>query len=116
MQFLEAEGYKVKDVGAVESYDLDATRGDHHLYVEVKGTVSGGDKVILTRNEVALHRKHFPHNMLAIVSNIELDRNGSMPVATGGTLRVVSPWDIDESRLEPLSYDYKVPGEETKLR
>ena len=35
--YLIRQGFNVLDVGATESYDLDATRGDEQIFVEVKG-------------------------------------------------------------------------------
>ncbi|MCU1439124.1 MAG: putative family protein/Domain of unknown function [Rhodoglobus sp.] len=107
--YLESEGYVVTDVGATESYDLDAVRATNHLFVEVKGTVGVGDQVILTRNEVALHHREDPHNMLAIVSRIHLDNSGMKPVATGGELRTISPWSIDSGSLVAIAFEYLVP-------
>ncbi|MEV0678197.1 DUF3578 domain-containing protein [Actinosynnema sp. NPDC050436] len=103
-------GYRVRDVGARESYDLDATRGEEHLFVEVKGTTSrwGPDsEVILTRNEVELHEREYPNTMLAVVSSIALER-GPTPSASGGTLHVVHPWRVVRENLTPLTYRYLV--------
>jgi hypothetical protein len=77
------------------------------FYIEVKGTISLGEKVVLTKNEVLLHRQEYPNNALIVVSQIELDRN-EPPSAKGGTALFISPWKIEESDLEALGYDYKV--------
>ncbi|GAB3875426.1 DUF3578 domain-containing protein [Terrabacter terrigena] len=100
--------WTVKDVGATSSYDLDARRGDERLYVEVKGTTSLGEEVILTRNEVDLHRAQHPNNMLVVVSSIDLDRDVTPPLASGGNVRVESPWLIAEESLSPMAYRYTV--------
>lgn len=100
-------GYQVADVGAVESYDLDCRRGEERLYVEVKGTTAGGEAVVLTKNEVELHRAQYPNNALAVVRRIDLDRSAEPPVATGGELVLISPWKIDDAALTPLSYQYE---------
>ena len=57
-------GFKVRDVGATQPYDLDVKRGSEHLSVEVKGTTSPGAQVILTHGEVNHHRERFPSNAL----------------------------------------------------
>lgn len=101
-------GWSVKDVGATSSFDLDARRGDERLYVEVKGTTSLGEEIILTRNEVELHRSEYPQNMLIVVSGIGLDRSVTPPVASGGTMRVVAPWLIAEDHLAPIAFRYTV--------
>lgn len=107
--YLESETgghWTVRDVGSTHSYDLHATRGAETLYVEVKGTTTAGAEVLLTRNEVELHRAMHFHNMLAIVTGITLDRRGEAPSATGGDLEVTSPWRIADESLVPLAYRY----------
>ena len=107
---LEAQGYKVKDVSARESYDLLATdeSGDS-IYVEVKGTTAGPSSVFLTAAEVELHRRHYPHNALIVAHGIELDRKTEPPIASCGTLMVCSPWEIDANQLTPISFQYRLP-------
>ena len=103
-------GYTVKDVGLTHSFDLDARIGAARLFVEVKGTVSAGEEVVLTRNEVLLHQKDPASSMLAIVSRIVLDRTGMVPTAWGGQLRTIHPWVLRDSDLTPLSHTYQVPN------
>jgi hypothetical protein len=100
-------GYKTEDVGAYESYDVRASRGQEVVKVEVKGTTTDGAAVVLTRNEVNLHRVEYPNNALAVVRNITVDRSGDQPIATGGELVLVMPWKIDEGGLIPIAYDYR---------
>jgi hypothetical protein len=106
--YLRKEGYTVRDVGAVESYDLDATRSGEHLYVEVKGTTSYGEEIILTKNEVELINAKHPDTMLIVVSDIRLHRNGSSPQASGGILQAIQPWRIEHRRLTPISHRYRI--------
>ena len=111
---LKSMGWKdseIKDVGATESYDLHCESGAKKLFVEVKGTTSAGETVILTRNEVALHKREFPNNALIVCSKIALTK-GDPPVASGGELRIWEPWSIDNDALRALGYEYKVPSEE----
>ncbi len=107
---LKAQGYGVKDVGATQSYDLDARRGGERLYVEVKGSTSNAAEVILTKNEVDLHTKVHPATMLLVVSAIELNRDSDPPEATGGALHQIHPWKIAEEDLTPIAFRYVVPG------
>jgi hypothetical protein len=100
-------GYSTEDVGKIASYDVQATKGDQVVKVEVKGTTTDGAAVVLTRNEVTLHRAEHPNNALAVVRNITLDRSGDQPVATGGELVLVMPWEINEGGLTPIAYDYR---------
>jgi hypothetical protein len=111
VEHLVAQGYSVKDVGATKSYDLDARRGDERLCVEVKGTTTkwtDASEIMLTRNEVELHLREYPRNMLVIVSRIVLDHSATPPIASGGQLKVIHPWKIAEPGLTPVSYRYLV--------
>lgn len=107
-QYLEELGYIVEDVGNRESYDLHASRHDGELLVEVKGTTSRATDIFLTRNEVLLHLENYPKNALAIVHSIVLDRTGDEPKASGGTLDVEQPWQLDEARLTPMAFRYSM--------
>ena len=108
IKHLEKKGFtNIKDVGKTHSYDIAAKLDGIDFYIEVKGTISLGEKVVLTKNEVLLHRQEHPHNVLIVVSQINLDRS-EPPSATGGRVLFISPWKIDDSDLEALGYDYKV--------
>jgi len=106
-EHFEAEGWSVKDVGTKESYDLLLSRGEERLHIEVKGTVSEGAQVILTRAEVEKQRKLAPHNGLVVVHSITLDRTSTPPTASGGVLHCVSPWGIEDEDLTVVSYIYR---------
>lgn len=109
---LESLGYEVDDVGLRESYDLHATKAGSVVRVEVKGTTSNGSEVVLTRNEVELHKAHHPANALAIVRNITLHRNGAAPpTASGGKLVLEMPWTVDDDRLAPIAYRYRTDAD-----
>lgn len=103
----ESAGYTTEDVGASRSYDVHATRGSEEIKVEVKGTTSDGSSVVLTRNEVKLHLQVHPANALAIVRHIVLDHSAEAPVAIGGELELIMPWEIEETGLNPIAYDYR---------
>jgi hypothetical protein len=108
IEYLSSLGYgKIQDVGDSESFDLIAETSLRTLKVEVKGSTGPANNVILTKNEVFLQKNSFPDNGLLIVSNIELTNSDSLS-ASGGEIRFISPWNIDDSALTPISYDYKV--------
>jgi hypothetical protein len=108
MKLLEKKGFtNVKDVGKNHSYDIAAKLGGIDFYIEVKGTISLGEKVVLTKNEVLLHRQEYPNNALIVVSQIDLDRS-EPPLANGGKVLFISPWQIKDADLEALGYDYRV--------
>jgi len=109
---VEGGGWDVENVGATRSYDLHCTRGDAELRVEVKGTTSDGSDVLLTPNEVAHARDHYPRVALFVVSRITLtDLNDGTVAPSGGNVRVVWPWRIDDGALSPVGYAYAVPYE-----
>jgi len=99
-EFLEAEGFSVKDVSATEPCDYLATKKKVKIYVEVKGTTGLGQAVNLTKNEVKLHKARYPNTMLIILSHIDLDKMVSPPIATGGK------WKIQDDQLTALSFQY----------
>lgn len=108
--YLNERNYTTKDVSATESYDLLATDTNGQEYVvEVKGTTSGPNEVVLTTNEVRVNQARYPHTFLIVVHGVRLDRSLSPPTASGGDLLVVHPWKIDNQGLTPLSYRYQVP-------
>lgn len=106
-EHFEAQGWKVKDVGKTHPYDLRLTRGDEKLHVEVKGTTSDGSEVNLTSGEVKAQRKFAPNNALVIVHSIELDRSTKPVTATGGVIRCIQPWSIEDEDLRVVSYTYR---------
>jgi hypothetical protein len=108
INFLKDRGYsEIQDVGSIYSYDLHAIGPEGRLHVEVKGTTGKGEKVILTRNEVAFQKSCFPENALVIVSDIEIGFEGELSTS-GGKIRFISPWTIDDSNLAPISFEYSV--------
>ena len=108
MKHLEESGFTdIKDVGKSHSFDISAKLNGVSFFIEVKGTMSLGEKVVLTKNEVLLHRQEYPHNALIVVSQIDLDRS-EPPSANGGKILFISPWRIDDSDLDALGYDYRV--------
>ncbi|WUV90284.1 DUF3883 domain-containing protein [Streptomyces canus] len=102
-----AQGWKVKDVGDKESFDLLLTQGERRLHVEVKGTTSAGRQVILTRTEVEKQRMYYPDNALVVVHSIDLDRTQEEPAASGGVLHCTSPWEVEDEHLTVISYAYR---------
>jgi len=108
MKQLEKKGFtNIKDVGKNHSYDIAAKLNGIDFYIEVKGTISLGEKVVLTKNEVLLHKQEHPNNALIVVSQINLDRS-EPPSVKGGKVLFISPWKINESELEALGYDYRI--------
>ncbi|KPA87828.1 hypothetical protein PF66_05786 [Pseudomonas asplenii] len=105
MQYLVGQGYELRDTSATESFDILAKRAVEELMVEVKGTTSDlCTSVLMTKNEVDLHRKNKGSTGLIIVSKIRLSRDAGEPVATGGEVEALLCWDIDEWTSEPIAF------------
>lgn len=106
--FFRKNGWEADDVGSHESYDLLCTGPDGELHVEVKGTTSTGETVLLTRNEVE-HARIFPRVALFVLSSIVLSRDpGGKPHASGGSRHVIDPWLPSPENLRPLAFRYSV--------
>lgn len=104
--YVEA-GWKVKRKGA--PFDLELRRGSSRRTVEVKGTTSMGERILVTEGEVRHHLKAFPNNALVVVRRIALDRSTKPPKISGGVLFECQPWSISADDLEAISHKYTVP-------
>jgi hypothetical protein len=104
-EYLKWAGYQCADTSATESYDILAVLGGQNFKIEVKGTTSDFcNSVLMTRNEVDLHKAEKGKTGLVIVSKISLDKNIVPPLASGGVVDVMLPWDIDEWSAQPIAY------------
>jgi sulfur transfer complex TusBCD TusB component (DsrH family) len=101
----EAEGFTVEVHG--KPFDLRCSSSQGVVYVEVKGTTTSGDKVLLTANEVTFGIAHSPAMALFVVSSIQLSSDDP-PVATGGQELEIRPWHIETELLAPIAYTYPV--------
>jgi len=101
--------WKVTDVHANHPFDLECRRGSDVLYVEVKGSTTRGDAVIVTPNEVKHARTHHPHTELFVLSEIVVDDAATTsPHARGGKESRHSGWGTDDSRLRPVGFEYRI--------
>jgi MrcB-like, N-terminal domain/Domain of unknown function (DUF3883) len=107
-EHLESLQWRARDVSTTRPYDFECKRASEEMIVEVKGTTSTGEQIVLTKNEVAVHRARHPNNALIVVHSITLTRTPDTPSAEGGTLFMLSPWEIVESQLQPLAFQYTV--------
>jgi hypothetical protein len=104
-EYLVSEGYKCQDTSATESFDLLATKGGQAIKVEVKGTTSDlCDSILMTRNEVDLHRAEKGSTGLVIVSQIKLLREETSLSAAGGLVEAMLGWDIDQWASTPIAF------------
>lgn len=103
-KYFRDEGFGVENVSARRPYDLLCRRGTRELHVEVKGTTTDGVAIVLTNNEV----KHAcdPRNscVLFILHSIRLEGQK----ATGGRQLILNPWRLQQARLTPINYTYRL--------
>ena len=96
---------EIKDCSGSQSYDFSACRDSKVWKIEVKGTTAeSGDAILMTANEVELHRAECGSTVLVIVFGIRLDRSGAEPVASGGTVWAEIGWDIDKWTQTPTAF------------
>lgn len=108
-EYLINEGWTVSDVSSNKPYDLLCNRKGVTLFVEVKGTTTIGEQILLTRNEVQHAKNNQPNVALFIVSQVKVEKNGDDDfIVTGGNNNFIHPWVIVEEKLSPLSYSYSV--------
>jgi hypothetical protein len=106
-------GWTVRRVGHLKlGYDLECTNADgRKLHVEVKGTRTLGERVLLTANEV-LHVRQADQcgaeHALYVLSQIQVEDNGAIG-CTGGDPNLQHPWTINDQDLLPTQYSFAVP-------
>lgn len=103
-RYFREQGFEVEDVSARRPYDLLCRRESEELHVEVKGTMTDGETIVLTNNEV----KHAcdSNNSCALFILHSIKLNGKK--ASGGKKRVLLPWRIEQAHLTPVSYTYRL--------
>ena len=105
-QWMKEQLFEFQDVSATESCDFRARRSGQEWVIEVKGTTGGPTSVLLTRNEVNLHRNSYPRNALLVVHGLSVSEDGTK--VAGGELAVFCPWEVEEERLAPICYEYRL--------
>jgi hypothetical protein len=109
-QHFKRLGFKVKDVSSNHPYDLRCVKGADRVDVEVKGTTTAGETILLTPNEVQHALTTYPRTALAVARDVELaDAGTSSPKASEGTLEVHAPWRPLDVDLKPVGYTYALP-------
>ncbi|GIW78576.1 MAG: hypothetical protein KatS3mg105_0383 [Gemmatales bacterium] len=110
----KSQGYEVEDRSKNGPYDLRCTRKKELLYVEVKGTQTQGEDIILTSGEVQFARRNKANMALFILHSIKISEKDKS--LTNGTISIIVPWDVDEGNLVPISFCYKVPKHSTERK
>lgn len=107
--YYEKRGYSVEDTSATQPYDLVCRAPGAEFRVEVKGTQTLGEGVIVTRNEVEAARQYGSTTHLFIVHSIEVEQTDSGYQLSGGKLRLIKDWRPADSDLSPIQFMYTVP-------
>jgi MrcB-like, N-terminal domain/Domain of unknown function (DUF3883) len=103
-EWLDDNGFEWRDVHKNRSFDFLAHKDGTEYVVEVKGTTGSPSSIILTKNEVEVHRTKHPLNMLLLIHGIELTEDRQR--ASGGVVHCMHPWEIADTQLQPMSYRY----------
>lgn len=98
----------VDDVSRQSSWDIEARKrkSGRVLFVEVKGTTGSKIDVEVTAAEVRHARQHPRDTVLIVITEIQLKR-GPHPIASGGQIHTVRPWDPTESELTTTRYRWR---------
>ena len=108
--WLLSNDYSARDTSSNSPFDFVAEKDGQAIKVEVKGTTSDiCESILMTRNEVDLHRVEKGRTALIVVSSIRLDRSTSPPTSNGGDLEAFVGWDIDSWSMESVAYQVRRP-------
>jgi len=103
------QGYSVVDVSRNHPFDLKCTRDGEELHVEVKGTTTPGEDVLLTPNEVAHAKENAAKMVLFILHSVQVSESEDGVNASGGTVVIKRPWKIEaQGTLKPVGFSYKL--------
>lgn len=105
-RYYSGEGYEVEDVSANCSYDFIIRKNGQSRFVEVKGTKTSGDIIVLTKNEVNLSRAQGDSMILFIVHSILMNRK--VVKKGSGVVSIIDPWQVCDDRLTPISFTYRL--------
>ena len=105
-----SSGWTVQDVSRIACFDLLCRGEGGELRVEVKGTTTQGEAVLITRRELENAKRHFPNVALFVTSGISIDRTQKPPRASGGTDRILHPWDVAACRVAPVTLECWLPS------
>jgi hypothetical protein len=108
IKFFVDKGYAVKDEHKKKPYDLLVSKDGDTTRVEVKGTRSAGEIVLLTAAEVTSACNPKYRSRLFVVHSVRVVR-GKPIVVEGGSVAHIDPWRPKKSNLRPIAYRYQVP-------
>lgn len=104
-----SQGFRVRKFG--KPFDLLCEKDGKSIHVEVKGSRTRLDTVILTINEVTDAENADWRSDLFIVDQIVVERDGEKLAASGGIARVIQKWVPAKEMLVPSQFRYRLPDE-----
>jgi hypothetical protein len=105
---LWGRGYrKFDETASRECYDYTCRKNGKLYYVEVKGTQTNGNSVILTRNEVDNALYYPDSSIFVLVSAVRVKDKPQISVG-GGQVTVREKWMPRKQDLKPIQYMWKV--------
>lgn len=109
-EYYSEKGYEVDDCSGLRNlgYDYKCKKGTEFVEVEVKGTTTHGNSVILTRNEVDNAKTTQNRADLFIVHSIDILVNDGDYKVTAHEVNIIENWSPKDSSLEPISYSYNL--------
>jgi hypothetical protein len=105
---LVARGYtNIQDTSKTKPYDFTCKKNGAGFFVEVKGTQTQGDAIILTWGEVENVRLNPEKCILILVHSVKVSGTKHVKVS-GGTTEVREDWKLRPDELKPIQYVWKV--------
>ncbi len=111
-EFYAGKGYEVEDVSATQPYDIVIRKKGQSRFVEVRGTQTRAESIVLTVNEVEMSKTKGDTMELFIVHSIEIDEGNTRIKGGTGKIRRIKPWKVHDENLTPISYNYRLPVED----
>lgn len=111
-ELLASDGWSVSRVGPFRcGYDLLCVKAERELHLEVKGTVTQGEEVVLTPNEVrhVLEADCAAEHGLFVCSAIDVVPQSDPVECFSGKPRLLHPWRLDPTDVVPTQYVYRLP-------
>ena len=104
-----SKGFRVRKFG--KPFDLLCERDGESIHVEVKGSRTRLETVILTINEVSDAENADWQSDIFVVYQIVVERDGGKLLAGGGVARVIQKWVPAREMLAPSEFRYRLPDE-----
>jgi hypothetical protein len=105
---LQSKGYKnIINTSLSRPYDYTCEKAGKEFFVEVKGTQTAGNTIVLTQGEVENVRENPKSCVLILVHSIKVSGTKQVRVS-GGTTVVHEKWTLRSDELKPIQYVWEV--------